>query len=136
VDELLLIARSLTERLKSLPPSSYTWKFPLMPNDEQLKLYMSFQVSVTVNLGVFSCPHPLKVATVRAVAAAGVADADVEATGDGEDVGDGELECELGKTPDDAVDWEPDAGPDPVGESFMKKPMMAIIIAVTPAVSQ
>lgn len=82
MDELLLIARSLTERLKSLPPSSYTWKLPELPNDEQLKLYTSFQVSVTANLGVFSCPDPLKVATVRAVAAAAVADADVEAAAD------------------------------------------------------
>ena len=85
MDELLLVARSLTERLKSLPPSSYTWKLPELPNDEQLKLYTSFQVWVTVNLGVFSCPDPLKVATVRAVAAAVVADADVEATTVGED---------------------------------------------------
>ena len=40
---------------------------------------------VTVNLGVFSCPDPLKVATMGAVAAAAVADADVEAAAVGED---------------------------------------------------
>ena len=38
-----------------------------------------------MNLGVFSCPDPLKVATMGAVAAAAVADADVEAAAVGED---------------------------------------------------